>query len=217
MRAAPRSRATPPVMLASARCTSVAGFTAMTRSPTAPSAVAAFPFLVGLVTEPFSFRHCTTKGAGRRLSACSNVAACCGSSRASIFFSPTLRTHWSLGGCGAHRGHAELHSALDAFASPLSRGTNCCTPSGRSNREVNHARRLNVAWLRSLRRVTKSPSGQSLASTSGRGTRARMMATAAAHPPDFAPSVPASRGTASFAASLRSLREQSTFIHWPSV
>ena len=117
-------------MLASARCTSVAGLTAMAGEVAdGDIAGAAFPFLVGLVTEPWvSFRHCTTKGAGRRLSACSNVAASCGTSRASTFFSEALAHPLRLGGCVAHRGHARVAQAFARFASPLSRGARTAAP-----------------------------------------------------------------------------------------
>ena len=173
------------------------------------------------VTALARLRHCTTNGAGRRLSVCSKTAACSGSSRHSIFFSlvsSARRTHSNVGGFGAQRGHAVSQSCAHALASPTTRGTNFCTPSGRSRRDVNHARRPNVALERSLRRVTKSPSGQSAASTSGRVTDAFITATALAQPPTLTPRLVAFLGVARVATVLRSSSASvSTFIHWPSV
>mmetsp|Transcript_9491 Transcript_9491/g.36927 ORF Transcript_9491/g.36927 Transcript_9491/m.36927 type:complete len:251 (-) Transcript_9491:3699-4451(-) len=143
--AAERSRAMPPVMLARALCTRVAGLTAMTRSPTAS-------LLAPLPTS--SLRHWTTKGAGLRLSACSYLAASWGFSLAMIlgflgfFVASSLpasisldawRTHWSLGGWGAQRGHEASQSSAQEPLAPLSRGTKVCTPSGSSSLLVNHA------------------------------------------------------------------------------
>ena len=148
--AAERSREMPPVMLARALCTSVAGFTAMTKSPTVSLSDSFLP----LPTS--SLRHWTTKGAGLRLSACSYAAASCGFSLAMIlsflgFFaasesleSSTIlldawRTHWSRGGWGAHRGQEASQSSAHDPLVPLSRGTKVCTPSGSSSLLVNHA------------------------------------------------------------------------------
>mmetsp|Transcript_6110 Transcript_6110/g.23077 ORF Transcript_6110/g.23077 Transcript_6110/m.23077 type:complete len:234 (+) Transcript_6110:3990-4691(+) len=211
-------------MFANARCTSVAGFTAITTSPTAAaSEETPLPFLPNEPTPPCGcFRHCTTNGAGLRFRVCSKTAACSGSSLHSIFFSfssSAFRTHSRFGGTGAHRGHATSQSAAHCFLSPATSGTNFWTPSGRSKRLVNQFSLPNVALLRSFRRVTKSPSGQSFASTAGSGTVTCITATALAHPPTPTQSAFAFRGAARTAFSL--LRSSNftapTFIHCPSV
>mmetsp|Transcript_4312 Transcript_4312/g.15195 ORF Transcript_4312/g.15195 Transcript_4312/m.15195 type:complete len:321 (+) Transcript_4312:140-1102(+) len=128
--AALRSFATPLYTFASARCASVAGLTAMTSSPSFFPAAAAV------------FLHWTTKGAGRRFSACSYAAACRGSSLAVILLSPALHVHWRTGGDGAQRGHASGHFApphafeFNLFSSSV---VNDRTSLGSASRDVNHA------------------------------------------------------------------------------